>query len=239
MAGMLLQEAGNLDGLPRTNKEPQVEVLAISDVEEEIDPGADDAPSDMDHVSVHDTLNITTERNVQVRALTDRTAAKARPEAAHASLGSLNFDRPFDLTVTHLPNSPYPHAPNHLDLTTLSPQSRLLFHALSTLTPTTPSYATTPYTDAFNWPHVFATLRGLSPTWQRQDFYVVVFRLTLRRGADRHRLSELDRKSHEEACASGGLLRYWFGTADAAGRNLATCESLFVDLACEVDDVLM
>ncbi|KXL49103.1 hypothetical protein M433DRAFT_62667, partial [Acidomyces richmondensis BFW] len=81
--------------------------------------------------------------------------------------------------------------------------------------------------ESFNWPHVFRSLHQLCSwagfQWQRREFYIVVFRSKLRVDANRARLHELDQKSHEEACASGGLLKYWFGSCDPARRNLATC----------------
>jgi hypothetical protein len=36
-------------------------------------------------------------------------------------------------------------------------------------------------------------------------------------------LFELDAFSHQEAMASGGLLKYWYGVKDQSRRNLATC----------------
>lgn len=133
-----------------------------------------------------------------------------------------------DLNATHIQSSPYNDPVNFLDLQDLAIQERLLAHALTCLKNTRPDYATAPYMEAFNWPEVFATLRSLCAqsgiTWQRQDFYLVIFRSRLRAGADRNRLGELDKNSHEEACASGGLLTYWFGSPDAEMRNLATCE---------------
>ncbi|GIC92079.1 uncharacterized protein Aud_008536 [Aspergillus udagawae] len=123
--------------------------------------------------------------------------------------------------------SPY-NSPLHLlNLQTLDTPNRLLAQALTILCPVRADYATAPYTDSFNWPSVFAFLRDLSTReghiWSRTKFYVVVFRSTLLAGADGDRLHELDARSHQEAVASGGLLKYWFGTKNARRENLATC----------------
>ncbi|EAW22854.1 uncharacterized protein NFIA_015470 [Aspergillus fischeri NRRL 181] len=136
-------------------------------------------------------------------------------------------DSDSDLDAQLLITSPY-NSPLHLlNLQTLDPHSRLLAQALTILRPVRADYATAPYADSFNWPSVFAFLRDLSTregyTWSRTKFYVVVFRSTLLADADADRLHELDARSHQEAVASGGLLKYWFGTKNARRENLATC----------------
>lgn len=129
--------------------------------------------------------------------------------------------------ITHIISSPYQDLSNQLDLRPLATPSRLLAIALSSLAVTRADYATAPYLEIFNWSSVFGTLRTLCSQagieWQVQEFHVVIFRSQLRKEADRRRLGELDQKSHEEACASGGLLKYWFGSCDEQRRNLATC----------------
>jgi hypothetical protein len=138
----------------------------------------------------------------------------------------------FDLHATNLISSPYEDPANQLQLHDLTQPVRLLAFALTTLKPVRKDYATSPYLESFNWPAVFATLRKLCQQvglqWQRQEIYLVIFRSKLQRNADRKRLGELDQKSHEEACASGGLLKYWFGSCDddveGGRRNLATCK---------------
>ena len=135
-----------------------------------------------------------------------------------------------DLNATHLISSPYPDLANQLRLTDLSTPNQLFARALTILRPTRPDYATAPYLESFNWNEVFNLLRSLSEQadhhWSGEtSFYVVIFRSKLQAGIDRERLGLLDQKSHEEACASGGLLKYWFGETDGERRNLATCES--------------
>lgn len=134
----------------------------------------------------------------------------------------------FDPTISHLISSPYQDIANRLDLRPLALPDRLFAFALTSLESTRPDHATAPYLESFNWPHVFRSLHQLCSwagfQWQRREFYIVVFRSKLRVDANRARLHELDQKSHEEACASGGLLKYWFGSCDPARRNLATCE---------------
>ncbi|KAE8353269.1 hypothetical protein BDV28DRAFT_148213 [Aspergillus coremiiformis] len=123
--------------------------------------------------------------------------------------------------------SPY-NGPKHLlDLKTLDHANRLLAKALTILRPIRNDYATAPYTESFNWQVVFDFLRGLTQAeghrWEKQRFYVVIFRSQLRADVDNQRLHDLDAYSHQEAVASGGLLKYWFGTKDDERRNLATC----------------
>ncbi|KAF2764342.1 hypothetical protein EJ03DRAFT_32472 [Teratosphaeria nubilosa] len=124
-------------------------------------------------------------------------------------------------------NSPYTSPQHALDLTTLPDTARLFALALTTLAPIREDYATAPYLDSLNWSEVFRSLRTLIKEagieWRDQEFYVVIFRSTLKDGADRDWLGKLDEESHREACQSGGLLKYWFGECDESRRNLATC----------------
>ncbi|KAJ0424666.1 hypothetical protein BJY00DRAFT_276114 [Aspergillus carlsbadensis] len=123
--------------------------------------------------------------------------------------------------------SPYTTADHLLDLTTLDTPNRLLAQALTALTPIRDDYATGPYTESFNWTAVFKKLHELAAAegyaWKRERFYVVAFRSILNADADGDRLHLLDERSHAEAVASGGLLKYWFGSKNAKRENLATC----------------
>jgi hypothetical protein len=151
--------------------------------------------------------------------------------AAFTQLSGLKHDSTTqDPTTTYsnlLISSPYNTPLHHLDLTTLPLPSLLFAKALTALQPTTPTYATAPYTSALNFDHVLQILRTLIPTdfaFPETSFYVVVFRSQLKPDIDQDRLYLLDYESHREACESGGLLKYWFGKADGERRNLATCE---------------
>ncbi|KAI4129451.1 MAG: hypothetical protein LQ338_002232 [Usnochroma carphineum] len=123
--------------------------------------------------------------------------------------------------------SPYTSRPHLLDLTTLTRSQVYLAKALTIFSPVTNAYATATYTKAFNWDIVFSSLAAAVKTdgfdWTEQVFYIVVFRSQVPPSTDRSHLAELDERAHVEAMRSGGLLKYWFGTPDANGRNLATC----------------
>ncbi|KAJ5995402.1 hypothetical protein N7481_002379 [Penicillium waksmanii] len=130
-------------------------------------------------------------------------------------------------TDTRLISSPYNDIPHLLDLETLDTQSRLLALALASFTSIRPDYATAPYIENFNWDEVFNLVKSFADaeghSWTAQTFYVVAFRSILLPGVDNDHLHALDAYSHQEAVASGGLLKYWFGTKDEERRNLATC----------------
>lgn len=134
-----------------------------------------------------------------------------------------------DLTAKRIKASPYTNQENFLDLEDLTLQERLFAHALTTLKPCRDDYATAPYLESFNWNSVFALLRELCTqhgiTFQRQEFYAVIFLSRRKKDADGAKLGELDQEAHREACESGGLLTYWFGTPNEERRNLATCKS--------------
>jgi hypothetical protein len=131
-------------------------------------------------------------------------------------------------TDTRLIASPYNDTPHLLDLETLDTQSRLLALALASFTSIRPDYATAPYIENFNWDEVFNLVKSFADAeghrWTSQTFYVVAFRSILLPGVDNDHLHALDAYSHQEAVASGGLLKYWFGTKNEERRNLATCE---------------
>jgi hypothetical protein len=124
--------------------------------------------------------------------------------------------------------SPYLQPSHLLDLTTLDNQSRLLALALRDLTTATEDYAVAAYEKAIDLEGLISSLKSLLAAqglkWAEQSFYVVDFRSTLKSDIDRGLLFMLDKKSHEEATQSGGLLKYWYGEPDAERRNLATCE---------------
>lgn len=123
--------------------------------------------------------------------------------------------------------SPYTEPDQALDLRTLDKPCQLLSKALTKLQPTRDDYATSSYLEAFNWQTVFDHLKQSSAeenhSWTRRSFYVIVFRSQLHPDINSDRLYELDSQSHREAVASGGLLKYWFGTTNANRENLATC----------------
>jgi hypothetical protein len=124
--------------------------------------------------------------------------------------------------------SPYHEQEHLLNLATLDAPNRLLALALIALEAATPTYATVEYEQALDWGLVMRSLRRLASqegfAWQRQKFYVVEFRSKLKEGIDVDRLFQLDKKSHQEATQSGGLLKYWYGVPDNERRNLATCK---------------
>jgi len=123
--------------------------------------------------------------------------------------------------------SPYISPLHLLDLTRYSTSSQLFAKALTKFQPVRGDYATADYIESFNFPEVIETLRSLAKAegynWKKTDFYVVSFRSQLKPNADSERLFELDAFSHQEAMASGGLLKYWYGVKDQDRRNLATC----------------
>ncbi len=123
--------------------------------------------------------------------------------------------------------SPYLEHSHLLDLGTLETQARLFALALSHLQLATPDYAVIRFEDVFDFTALMAILKSLANQdgffWKHQDFYVVEFRSQLKHEYDGDRLAFLDKESHKEAVASGGLLKYWFGVPDTDQKNLATC----------------
>lgn len=62
------------------------------------------------------------------------------------------------------------------------------------------------------------------PEHVEKHWYGVAFRSIRKTGSESLDLYEADRRSHEEAVSSGGLILYWYGLPSATTReNLATC----------------
>lgn len=130
--------------------------------------------------------------------------------------------------------SPYSEHEHLLDLTTLTEPLQLFAKVLTSMRWIKQDYATAPYPEAFNWDSIVNLFSSKMTAEQREampeklHFYVIVFRSRVNEHADRRLLGELDKAAHVEAVEGGGLLKYWFGTPDEAGRNLATCEFAFM-----------
>ena len=169
-----------------------------------------------------------------LRASTSCQTVKPMPNSATSSLSSQRSKHSDEDSAAfgdqdYLVNSPYWETGHLLDLGSIGTPQRLLAKALTVMAPIRGDYATAPYSDAFNWGLVVSVLKSLveieSYAWKHQSFYVVVFRSQVPPTTDRSHLAALDRRSHAEAMESGGLLKYWFGTLDVDGRNMATCKS--------------
>ncbi|KAI1437247.1 hypothetical protein GGR50DRAFT_122487 [Xylaria sp. CBS 124048] len=123
--------------------------------------------------------------------------------------------------------SPYTEREHMLDLVTLDTENMILAQALVHLKCLRPDYATAPYVDTFNWGEVVEQVKLLAQQeqhiWKTNSFFVVAFRSRIPPTTVYEDLGVLDKASHAEATASGGLLKYWFGSPDREGRNLATC----------------
>ncbi|KAK3943242.1 hypothetical protein QBC46DRAFT_43671 [Diplogelasinospora grovesii] len=123
--------------------------------------------------------------------------------------------------------SPYAQQEHLLDLETLDTENQLLALALVHMKCLREDYATAPYLETFNWEEIIDTMRALARernhAWKETSFYVVAFRSQIPPTTVYAELGLLDKAAHAQATASGGFLKYWFGTPDSAGRNLATC----------------
>ncbi|KAI5867342.1 hypothetical protein GGS23DRAFT_172085 [Durotheca rogersii] len=123
--------------------------------------------------------------------------------------------------------SPYGEREHLLDLRSLDAENALLARALAGMTCLRPDYATAPYIDIFNWQEIIEELARLAQQhghqWKETSFFVVAFRSQIPPTTVYEDLGVLDKAAHAEATASGGFLKYWFGSPDKDGRNLATC----------------
>ncbi len=169
-------------------------------------------------------MNSTTAPTTHKSGNIDRVSAEIQIQnQASPPLSKAAHEPPRWLTV-----SPYLEQEHLLDLKNVDMPNRLLALALTELEPATPQYATTKYEEALDWDSLMFTLRSLVANegykWARHEFYVVEFRSKLKKEIDADLLFRLDKESHIEATASGGLLKYWYGVPDENRRNLATCE---------------
>jgi hypothetical protein len=169
----------------------------------------------------------------------------ARPLKKHKFAKTKNFTAKELMSLATSPlnhdllqASPYSDEAHLLDLTTLAKALQLFAEALTGMRWITRDFATTPYHKAFNWDSIAdifsRTMRAEHPdeTLESLHLYVIVFRSKINEHADRQLLGELDKAAHIEAIEGGGLLKYWFGTPNEVGRNLATCKYWFVPGQC-------
>ncbi|KAI0106499.1 hypothetical protein GGR51DRAFT_172768 [Nemania sp. FL0031] len=123
--------------------------------------------------------------------------------------------------------SPYTAREHLLDLRTLDMENAILAQALVYLKCLRPDYATAPYIDTFNWTEVIDQVKRLAQqkghSWKASSFFIVAFRSQIPPTTVYEDLGALDKAAHIEATASGGFLKYWFGSPDKDGKNLATC----------------
>jgi hypothetical protein len=149
--------------------------------------------------------------------LTDKDQAQVQTTEVYGSTSEGRF----------IVQSPYTDQDHLLDLNTLDHENALLATALAKLESIRDDYATAPYAESFNWPVVIEELRRLVKEsgvgFKETSFYVVAFRSQIKPSTDYSHLGELDKAAHAEAVASGGFLKYWFGSPDPELRNLATC----------------
>ncbi|KAK5634490.1 hypothetical protein RRF57_010203 [Xylaria bambusicola] len=140
--------------------------------------------------------------------------------------------------------SPYTEREHLLDLKSLDMENAIVAQALMHLKCLRSDYATAPYIDTFNWAEVVEQVKLLAQqkehSWKASSFFVVAFRSQIPPTTVYEDLGALDKAAHAEATASGGFLkyvvlwatdarhkltknRYWFGSPDKDGKNLATC----------------
>ncbi|GAW20075.1 hypothetical protein ANO14919_095690 [Xylariales sp. No.14919] len=123
--------------------------------------------------------------------------------------------------------SPYTEREHLLDLKSLDMENAILAQALCHLKCLRPDYATAPYIDIFNWGEIIEQVKRLAQqkghSWKGSSFFVVAFRSQIPPTTVYEDLGTLDKAAHAEATASGGFLKYWFGSPDKDGKNLATC----------------
>ncbi|KAJ7287543.1 hypothetical protein C8J57DRAFT_1654158 [Mycena rebaudengoi] len=114
--------------------------------------------------------------------------------------------------------SEYPPIITETRLPNIDPASLSLHKALHYFKPYNGDYASTPYSEAFNWDQL------VLPADEERSWYIVVFRSKRKARSDGDALYEADKKAHEEAVHNGGLLMYWYGIPNQeTGMNLATC----------------
>lgn len=129
-------------------------------------------------------------------------------------------------------SSPYTEPDHLLTLGKLELEYQVAAKALRLFEPVTEKYAIESYLESFNVENVVAEIQkdlpyenGFVPV----ELYVIAFRSVLKPDVrvDPQKITLLhdaDKLSHAEANILGGLLKYWYGSADPdTGHNLATC----------------
>ncbi|KZL77729.1 UPF0643 protein [Colletotrichum tofieldiae] len=155
-------------------------------------------------------------------AVVDPLAQKIK-ESSAVNVNEIDINN----TDRFLVHSPYTDPEHLLDLETLDDENALLARALSQMKCLRADYATAGYVESFNWGDVMGELKNLvqstGKTFKETSFYIVAFRSTIPPSTVYEDLGVLDKAAHAEANQVGGFLKYWFGSPDSEGRNLATC----------------
>ena len=89
--------------------------------------------------------------------------------------------------------------------------------------PKSADYATLPVSEAFEWGDILADARDKGLIGDESPLYLVVFRSTLKSGADTDALIKHDRKAHEAALESPALIHYFGGIPNRYGEALSFC----------------
>ncbi|RYP72998.1 hypothetical protein DL771_003866 [Monosporascus sp. 5C6A] len=178
-------------------------------------------------------------RTVMISAQLPRQGAEAPviayPEKRSTEIPSVEVTAPGDENNTTPANgksrflvaSPYTEQEHLLDLDSLDAENVLLAEALALMKNVRLDYATASYIESFNWDEIMEELARLAlqrvHRWRETSFFIVAFRSKIPPTTAYEDLGVLDKAAHAEATASGGFLKYWFGSPDNEGRNLATC----------------
>ena len=88
--------------------------------------------------------------------------------------------------------------------------------------PRTLAYATLPTVDAFDWIEIINNVQAIREL-NDSPLYLVVFRSTLKAGADTAALMEHDARAHAAALESSALIHYFGGIPDESGNALSFC----------------
>jgi len=159
----------------------------------------------------------TTSRDPHVIPLFDSTNI-AKPKATVLYLPPLLSSLPEGFTFPPIGPKDAQVVVTETRLPDIDPPSLSLHKALHEFKPLSSEYASTLYTEAFNWSEL------LLPKEDEREWYCVVFRSKREAGSDAGSLYEADRHAHEEAIRNGGLIMYWYGVPhETTGANLATC----------------
>lgn len=105
----------------------------------------------------------------------------------------------------------------------ISEQTQTMTPEKLAIAPMAEDYTTCPTEAAFNWPAVLAQVYAEKDLPLHEPVYLVIFRSTIREGADPEILRALDEQAHCEAALSAGFLHYFAGSVDSQGNCLSFC----------------
>jgi hypothetical protein len=181
-----------------------------------------DNPSDDRRAELYDQAETAWDTHIELLLTQGQVTGKFRRESVGYYLGSLpGFTILIDVETEQGDKSVQLRLEDKEPAFSITPLA-LEVHTLE-IEPKTPDYAALPITEAFDWEDILHDAYEKDLIGDESPLYLVVFRSTLKSGADTDALVQHDRQAHEAALESPALIYYFGGSPNEYGEALSFC----------------